>query len=159
MRKTVIFRGRTYKKYEIDSVTGNVYRKGSSNPLKPWDDMRGYLMVSLMDDNGFSVNAKIHQISAHTFHGPQPQGMIIEHKDGNKYHNWPANLEYTSQRENVARAQVLIKGKVYLDSQTVQEIRAELKAGKSIAQVATDYDLEYWIVRDIKNNKTYTHYN
>lgn len=159
MRKTVIYRGKTYNKYEIDSNTGDVYRKGSPNPLKPWDDMRGYLVVSLMDNNGFSINAKVHQISAHTFLGPQPKNMIVEHKDGVKYHNWPKNLEYTSQRENVARAQVLIKGKVYLDSKTVQEIRAALQSGKSIVEVAEAFDLDYWIVRDIKNGKTYTHYN
>lgn len=41
MRRTVVFRGKVYKKYEIDSNTGNVYRKGNNQPLKPWDDMRG----------------------------------------------------------------------------------------------------------------------
>ncbi len=159
MRRTCVWRGITFSKYEIDEKTANVYRKGSSSPLKPWDDQRGYLVVSLMDDNGYSYNCKIHVISAHTFKGPQPENTIIDHKDGVKYHNWPRNLEYVSQRENVARAQRLIKGKVYLESKVVQEIRADIKSGMSIADVARKYDLEYWIVRDIANGKTYTHYN
>ena len=159
MRKTCIWRGMEFPKYEIDSKTGNVYRKGNNTPLKPWDDQRGYLVITLMANDGMSYNCKIHVISAHTFLGPQPEGMIIEHKDANKYHNWPSNLEYTSQRENVARAQRLIKGKVYLDTKTVQEIRSELKRGKSVAEVSREFDLEYWIVRDISIGKTYTHYN
>lgn len=159
MRKTAIYRGKEFKKYEIDSNTGLVYRKGNSQPLKAWDDQRGYLMITLMDDNNYAVNAKVHQISAHTFLGPQPLDKVVEHKDGNKYHNWISNLEYTSYRENVARAQVLIKGKVYLDSDTVDAIRDALQSGKSIAQVSKEFNLMYWIVRDIKSNKTYTHFN
>lgn len=159
MRKTCVWRDKVFNKYEIDERTANIYRKGSSNPLKPWDDQRGYLVVTLIDDNGMQYNCKVHVVSAHTFLGPQPENTIIEHNDGNKYHNWPRNLEYTSQRENVARAQVLIKGKVYLDSKTVQEIRARFKQTKSIAVVAREFDLDYWIVRDIINGKTYTHFN
>lgn len=159
MRRTCIWRGMTFNKYEIDSKTGNIYRRGSSSPLKPWDDQRGYLVVTLIDDNGLQYNCKVHVVSAHTFLGPQPDNTIIEHNDGNKYHNWPSNLEYTSQRENVARAQVKIKGKVYLDSRTVQEIRARVKETGSIAQTSREFDLEYWIVRDIISGKTYTHFD
>lgn len=159
MRKTCIWRDKVFNRYEIDDKTANIYRRGSSIPLKPWDDMRGYLVVTLIDDNGLQYNCKVHVISAHTFLGPQPENTIIEHNNANKYDNRPKNLEYTSQRENVARAQVKVKGKVYLDSKTVQEIRSRVKETGSVAEVSREFDLEYWIVRDIANGKTYTHFN
>lgn len=154
MKKTVIFRGKIFNKYEIDKK-GNIFRKGNSQPLKPWDDQRGYLIVTLMDDDNIPRQVKIHQASAHTYHGPQPLGYIVEHKDANKYNNSPANLEYTTQRENVARAQVLIKNKVYLDKTMVDKIKKDLSFGKSVALVSSENDLHYWIVRDIKIGKTY----
>lgn len=158
MKKTIKYRGEIYNKYEVEDKSGNVFRKGCSVALKGFDNQRGYLMVTLMSDKSMPVNAKIHQIVAHTFLGPQETGSVIDHRNGNKHDNRLKNLEYVSYRENVARAQVLIKGKVYLDSKTVQEIRAMCKT-RSVAEVATEFDIPYWVVRDIKNGKTYTHFN
>lgn len=158
MRKTVIFKGVEFSKYEADEK-GNIYRQGSTTPLKPWDDLRGYLVVALMTDRGERVKAKVHLIMAHTYIGPQPFNCIVEHKNLNKHDNSIVNLEYITQRENVARAQVNVKGKRYLNKDEVDSIRYELANGKSFRELAEANEVPPWVIRDIAIGKTYTFRN
>lgn len=156
MRKTAVFRNVELSKYECDD-NGNIYRKGSEFPLKPFSDMRGYLAVVLMSDKGEKVRCKVHAVIAETFIGPRPAGAIVEHKNLNKHDNRVVNLEYISQRENVARAQVSVKNKKYLSLDEVQAIRARLKKGESFREIGEDLGMPYWIIRDIAIGKTYSY--
>lgn len=156
MRKTVIFRGETISKYECDTE-GNVYRKGSAQPLKAFDDGRGYLAVVLMSDKGFKLRCKVHAVIANTFIGPRPEGFIVEHKNLNKHDNRVSNLEYISQRENVARAQVKVKNKRYLTLDEVKYIKEQIHKGYSFTEIGTDMGLPFWVVRDIAVGKTYSY--
>ncbi|MGL5316970.1 MAG: HNH endonuclease [Peptostreptococcaceae bacterium] len=156
-RRVVVYKGITFHKYEIDE-DGSIYRVGATQPLQPWDDQRGYLKVDLMSDNNIKIGVKIHLAMAHTFIGPQLDGNIVEHIDGNKHNNKRANLEYTSQRENVKRAQMLIKNKEYIDEDKAKNIMNDLKSGMSIVDASKKYSVNTWVIRDMKNSKTYTHY-
>lgn len=154
-KKPVVFKGVEFSKYEVDE-RGNVFRKGSVTPLKPFDDARGYNRVDLMNDNNEKVMCKIHLIVAHTFLGEQKEGMIVNHKDGNKRNNATSNLEYISQRENVAHAQVLIKKKDYLSEDIVKTIRSKAKH-QTITEIAEEMGLQRHVVRDLLSGKTYTY--
>lgn len=156
MRKTVTFKGIKYNKYEIDNL-GNVYRKGNDEPLKPFGDGRGYNRVDLMSDRNERISAKIHLIMAHTFLGKQKPGIIVNHKDGNKSNNSLNNLEYISQRENVAHAQRLIKGMVYLDDESITGILLLRNDGVPLQDIADEYNIPYHVVRDLVQGKTYNH--
>lgn len=152
-----MFRGEELSKYECDE-NGLIYRKGSSQPLYQGNDMRGYLAVVLMSNDGkVKLRCKVHSIIAETFIGPRPAGAIVEHKNLNKHDNRVVNLEYISQRENVARAQVSVKKKRYLNLDEVNEIKNMIKKGDSFREIAEKMNLPFWVIRDIAIGKTYSY--
>lgn len=88
---------------------GQIRRKASQKILKPFDDSRGYLRVSL---NGKSV--KIHRIIAQMF-VPNPQNLpVVNHKKGNKHDNRASQLEWVTYSENTQHAYAigLCKGRL-----------------------------------------------
>ena|ERR1700722_16286860 len=46
----------------------------------------------------------VHMLVMRTFVGPKPEGLQINHIDGNKMNNCVSNLEYVTARENIAHA-------------------------------------------------------
>jgi hypothetical protein len=66
-----------------------------------------------LDEQGYEIlrfssvrrTRRVHILVAEAFLGPRPAGRVINHIDGNKRHNRPGNLEYVTQRENIAHAQ------------------------------------------------------
>ena len=83
-------------------------RPGGSNTFvgriyKPRVHKRGYLEVSLSID-GKKYYCRVHRLVAEAFIGPCPDGMEVNHKDGDKLNNTPENLEYITHADNVAHA-------------------------------------------------------
>lgn len=156
MRKTVILKGQIFNKYEVDE-DGNIYRKGSDVPLKKFGDGKGYLRVDLMSDRAEKVMAKIHLVVMHTFVGKQDPGVIINHIDGDKTNSALSNLEYISQRENVAHAQRLIKNIPYLEEDTIKQILDLRDKGYTLNQIADVVGLRYHVVRDMLQGRTYNY--
>ncbi len=71
--------------------------------LDPSPNQYGYYAVTLWK-NGVSHQIKVHQIVAAAFIGPCPDGMEVNHKDGNKLNNSVSNLEYVTKQENTQHA-------------------------------------------------------
>lgn len=68
-----------FPEYEINRL-GEVRRKSTGRVLKPFDDRRGYLRVSLS-----GRNMKVHLLVAKMF-VPNPHGYpVVDHKRGNKH--------------------------------------------------------------------------
>lgn len=63
----------------------------------------GYPIVVLSKD-GQTSTKNVHRIVVETFIGSVPQGMCVNHKDGNKENNSIDNLEITTYSENVHHA-------------------------------------------------------
>lgn len=62
----------------------------------------GYYRINLMCEDGISRNFSVHVLVANAFL-PKPKGncvWIVNHKDGNKLHNEPSNLEWTTYKGN-----------------------------------------------------------
>lgn len=65
---------------------------------------KGYLWFRVCPLDGKSFSMTVHKAVALAFIGPRPDGMQINHKDGDKTNNTPANLEYVTCRENIRHA-------------------------------------------------------
>jgi hypothetical protein len=82
-----------FPEYEINRL-GEIRRKSTGRVLKPFDDRRGYLRVSL---NG--CNVKVHLLVAKLF-VPNPHGYpVVDHKRGNKHDNRASQLEWSRSRK------------------------------------------------------------
>lgn len=46
----------------------------------------------------------VHSLVLESFIGDRPKGLVINHKDGNKFNNHLSNLEYVTNRENFIHA-------------------------------------------------------
>lgn len=80
---------------------------GHAGILKPQRTANGYLKYS------FCVNGKIKQLAAHrlvllAFVGPCPNGLCVNHKDGNRENNRWDNLEYATNSENMIHAHIML---------------------------------------------------
>lgn len=89
-----------YPRYEISSK-GNI-RQTHGRILRPYKNSRGYLMISLVSDEGIRKSFKLHRLVAINFIGVQPiDREEVNHINGNKSDNRIENLEWVSRRENV----------------------------------------------------------
>lgn len=71
-------------------------------------DARGYLRVTLLGGHrGTAKGFFIHRLVAAAFLGPRPQGLQVNHKDGDKSNNAIDNLEYVTPKQNIEHAERL----------------------------------------------------
>src|SRR3990167_5147106 len=63
----------------------------------------GYPQVALRKDGQYKSRT-IHSLVAEAFHGPRPPKHVVNHRNGTKRDNRPENLEYVTQKGNVAHA-------------------------------------------------------
>lgn len=110
---------------------------------------RGYAKFVLCQSNCRQTVAA-HRVVWETFNGPIPQGMQINHKDGNKLNNRLTNLEICTPSENISHAFRVLKvspninpnygtnnGRAKLNEDAIREIkrlRAEGLTQKTIAK-------------------------
>ena len=64
---------------------------------------KGYHLVTL-SKNGECRVLSAHRVVAAAFIGPCPEGIQVNHIDGNKMNNHIENLEYVTQSENISHA-------------------------------------------------------
>lgn len=91
------------KEYKVDS-DGFIISKRYHKPMKPSLSPHGYLTTTIMI-NGERKTIPIHSAVAKSFLGDKTSdGLVINHKDGNKQNNHLDNLEWVTQMENVRHA-------------------------------------------------------
>ena len=103
MYKCVIIDGYATRYFvSRDGVVISLYKK-KVHKLKVFKTDKGYLYVKLWI-NGKSRAAFIHRLVA-TAYIPNPDNKPeVNHKDGNKSHNYSANLEWVTSKENKEHA-------------------------------------------------------
>lgn len=125
----------------------------------------GYPRVRLYHDGAFRSLA-VHQIVAWAFLPPPPPGCQVNHRNGVKVDNCPANLEWVTAQENVLhRYRVLghrpVRGEKHgaakLTRTAVLEMRARYAAGATVNDLASDYGTSAQNVRDIIARRRWAH--
>lgn len=86
------------------STKGEVYNNSNQILLKQTKNESGYIRYTLRI-NGKNVSKLAHVLVMETW-GPKPSanGLVINHKDGNKSNNYIENLEWCSKQENSLHA-------------------------------------------------------
>ena len=93
-----------YYRIQINEDTGEVKvfsnsKHAKGRELSQFLNPSGYLRVKMN-----SKSYEIHRIVAKFFIGERPEGLCVNHIDGNKLNNKPSNLEYITISENVKHA-------------------------------------------------------
>lgn len=94
--------------YEV-SDRGRVKRVGrciGATPgrvLRLYKEKHGYMAVCLQK-NDIRHRFRVHRLVYEAFVGPIPEGLTINHIDGDKVNNQPSNLEVMTRGENVRHA-------------------------------------------------------
>lgn len=107
----------------------------------------------------------IHRLVALTFLGPCPEGLEVNHIDGNRTNNAVSNLEYVTHHENVLHAwehgDICRKGennnRAKLTEDDVRAIRAAYEAGASTRVLAKQYGLNQSAIWRAVSRKSWKH--
>lgn len=127
--------------------------------------MSGYLMVSLSVSAVKTVDL-VHRLVASAF-CEKPDGcVVINHIDADKTNNVPANLEWTTSKQNTAHAVSLglmntpigsRKGQAKLTEPDVEQIIRRLHAREMQKDIANDYGVAHPIIANINLGKAWRH--
>lgn len=86
---------------------GNIINVKRGRPLKAFPDKDGYLKVVFTqkneDGSKLSVNRFVHRLVYEHFIGEIPEGMTVDHDDGDRQNNFKDNLKLLSSVSNVVK--------------------------------------------------------
>lgn len=123
----------------------------------------GYLRVSLNLD-GVKRSRNVHLVVLEAFKGLRPEGKVSRHKDGNSKNNSADNLEWSTQKENIADKIVHgtdNKGEKHhnavLTEKDVIEMRAMAERGFSKVEIAKCFLVTPANACYVVNRKSWTH--
>jgi hypothetical protein len=130
------------------------------------DKKWGYWHFGPRREDGKRVNLLIHIVVAAMFIGPCPDGLEVNHKDGNKANNCHANLEYSTSSENQKHAFRLglqrpkrgsDSGHSKLTERQVRHIRRARARGVLLTVLAEKYEIGFQTISAIARRKSWTH--
>jgi hypothetical protein len=130
--------------------------------LRQWINCRGYCVACI----GAGTRKTVHALVAEAFIGSRPDGLVINHKDGNKTNNTPINLEYITNLENIRHANRIglarnpkgeRNGRSKLTCEMVSEIRLKRQSGVVLRVLADQYGVTLQVIHAIVKRKTWNH--
>jgi hypothetical protein len=123
----------------------------------------GYVAVSPTVD-GRNRTFYIHELVADAFIGPRPSGASVNHIDGVKTNNVPANLEYVTHAENMrhaANAELMVRGEDHpqhkLTEDGVRQLRVDRAGGMSFSKLAAKHGISIATAFNVVNRKYWSH--
>lgn len=140
--------------YYVDNEANIISTKwGKERILKPWLCNNGYLMVSLQPSR------LVHRIVAIAF-VPNPENKpFVDHIDEDKLNNHPSNLQWLTNRENLAKSAIENprgQAKKVLSAEDVWDMRFG-HHGQGGRQLAEHYGVTQPNVSAILNFKSWKH--
>ena len=131
------------------TLCGRVIGK-RGNFLRPIKKKTGYVCVSLSSGYGKPNQTLIHRFVWEFFKGPIPEGMTLDHKDGDKTNNRINNLQLMSGGENSR------KGNRKLSDEKILELHSLIGSveGNTIAR---QFGVSPQMVSNIKSGFRWNH--
>lgn len=134
--------------------------------LKPRIPGGGAYPAVALSCEGEVTNWYVHRLVAHVFIGACPEGLEVNHVDGNKQNPRLDNLEYVTRSENIQHAFLngllsrkgVRNSKAVLTDNDVLSIRSEY-TGKygQCASIARRYGVSHAAIQDIVHGRNWTH--
>lgn len=159
--------------YSVNNY-GKIRNDKTGRILKPIYDSCGY-EGAILHENGKKLRKSIHQFVADAFVGPCPDGLTVNHIDGNKKNNKAWNLEYLTRSDNMKHAYKLglkkPNGKLNksynygsnnynakLNDGIIRKIRKQYKTGMyTQKELAKKFDTTQAQINGIVNYKRWKH--
>ncbi len=138
--------------YEV-SNTGLVRRRATEALIAGHILQNGYRQVGLFRDKK-PVFRVVHRLVIVAFRGAVPQGMEVNHKDGDKRNNHIDNLEFVTHRQNMRHARIELEalGRKLIEAD-VTEIRRRLAAGERQKALSKMFGVSLSMVSYIATNR------
>lgn len=126
----------------------------------------GYVAIILAKKGVAYRGYRLHQLVARAFLGDQPEGTVVNHKDGDKTNNKPGNLEFITQKENVLHGISIGRRKTaknpvngqfspVLSVDQVGEIKALIGSGTPLYRISEEYKVTTQAIRSIKMGRNW----
>lgn len=140
---------------------GNVWSKRNKMFLKPVLASSGYLTYSPSVTKGL-LSPTVHRILAYCYLGAFDQGMVVNHKDGNKLNNSLDNLEVVTYSQNTRHAREMglfrhipseENPMARLTVEQIEQIHGMFHAGSTNDEVALAYGIHPRYVSLIRHGK------
>lgn len=129
-------------------------------PVRAEHDSGEYFQIRAMLD-GKRVMALAHRLVWLHFHGPIPEGITLNHKNGIKKDNRPSNLELATYREQQIHATRVLRighacdqhgqknSMSKLTTDQVVQIRQRRSAGEPLKSIAADFGVTFQAISKI----------
>jgi len=133
-----IWKQTQYGKYEVSNI-GNVKNTKTGKLLtNSLSKSNGYYKVTL-SVNGKSKPIEVHRLVAETFKPTLDKALVVDHIDGDKLNNKVCNLEWITQRQNLAKSKRVNKNPRFTDAEKV-EIKKYYATGVSLIQLTIHFN-------------------
>ena len=145
-------------------ATSDGHIVGRSGRPVGWVRPDGYVTVARrVDGRNFAPYA--HRMVAAAFHGlPTPDAPEVDHLNGNRSDNRPANLRWTDPKGNAATRVALgrhargeASGRAKLTDDQVREIRSRAAAGETQTSLGREFGVVQTVISDVVTRKTWKH--
>jgi hypothetical protein len=155
-------------KYGVTNL-GRVISYCNKKPivLKLSINRHGYNTIGLYIEKGKRPKTfYVHRLVAEAFLGEIPEGMEVNHKDGNKLNNAVTNLEIVTPSENQRHAHAIglkinpcgeLNGMCKLSTEDVLDIIAHIQNGLRNVDIAKIYNIDPKHVSLIRHKKRWKH--
>lgn len=129
-----------------NALTGG-YSVFPSKILKPELKKNGYLSLQLTDADGENKTWTVHRLIGKTFLGAMDNdGMVVNHKDGDKTNNVLTNLELITSSENKKHAFKIGLIPRKINETQIAEIVKRYNAGETQRALAKEFGVHYGTV-------------
>lgn len=124
-------------------------------------EKNGYLMISIIGDDGKSKTFSVHSLVCAAWNGPRPEGFVTRHLDGDAMNNRAKNLCWGTPKQNAADRVMhgtLACGERFYAAKITEQDVVTIRNSRACDQdLADKYNLSKSHVNAIRNGRKWKH--